>query len=47
MGAGSEMADARSARAAPAIVVTLPANLMRLFPGAVRRLMEFLEPLLP
>ena len=38
MGAGSEMPNDESARAAPTIVVTLPANLVRLFPGAVRRL---------
>ena len=32
------MPNDESSRAAPAIVVTLPANLVRLFPGAVRRL---------
>jgi sulfur-carrier protein len=29
--------DAKTARGAPAVVVTLPANLVRLFPGAVRQ----------
>jgi sulfur-carrier protein len=32
------MADVQPARVSPRVVVTLPANLMRLFPGAVRRL---------
>ena len=32
------MPNDESSRAAPAIAVTLPANLVRLFPGAVRRL---------
>jgi sulfur-carrier protein len=31
------MPDAKPSRAAPPIAVTLPANLVRLFPGAVRQ----------